>query len=87
MKLNLKSIKGQFYSIDIEETAVVADLKKKIEEVHSFPAESLNLVFAGKVLTDEKTLSESGVTENAAIVFFTKKVTQAKKDTAPVAGP
>ncbi|KAA6402802.1 MAG: hypothetical protein EZS28_001670 [Streblomastix strix] len=75
MKLGLKSTKGQQFKIEISQNSTIVQLKNKMEKELAFPAEQLTLVFVGKVLTNEQTLSQCGIFENATVVFFTKKQT------------
>ncbi|KAA6368453.1 MAG: hypothetical protein EZS28_036021 [Streblomastix strix] len=73
MKLTLTSTSSKLYQIDIAQEATVADLKQKMEEVHRFPTQALRIIFCGKELIDNQTLSEAGMGEKSEIVFFCKK--------------
>jgi hypothetical protein len=61
MKLNLKSLTGKMYDIEVDDNSTVTELKQKIEEQYSFPVSQQNLVFTGKVLIDSQTLIEAGM--------------------------
>ena len=53
MKLTLKTLSRDTFSVEIDENLKVSALKKKVEEVRgpSHPAQNLKLIYAGKILS------------------------------------
>eukprot|EP00891_Asterochloris_glomerata_P008080 jgi/Astpho2/8080/e_gw1.00120.85.1_t len=76
MKLTLRTVKNENFSMEVDEQTKVADLKAKIEQDKgtAYPAAHQMLIFQGKVLKDETTLAENKVTENTFMVVMVKKV-------------
>eukprot|EP00899_Mesostigma_viride_P005744 jgi/Mesvir1/15170/Mv04850-RA.1 len=87
MKISLKTLKSQTFQLDVEETDTVLDVKRKVEESQgpSFPVATLVLIFSGKVLKDESTLAECGVSEKGFLVVMSQKKTVAASDASPAA--
>ena len=54
----------------------IAEVKSKIEESQGsdFPKDATNVIFQGKILKDDATLSESNVTEQGFCVVMAMKV-------------
>ncbi|KAL4476355.1 hypothetical protein ABPG74_010088 [Tetrahymena malaccensis] len=84
MKINIKTLKGtDFFDVNLEETATVAELKDKIATEKQKEKDTIKLVHKGKQLTEEsKTLGELGIKDNDFVIlmFFQKK---AEKEEAP----
>lgn len=57
ININIKSSGDQKYEISISPSKQVADLKKEIAEKASVPADSQRLIYSGKVLKDNETIS------------------------------
>ena len=80
MKVTLRTVSGESFHLEVEESLTVADLKDKVAEARSIPLSSLKLVYKGKVLDNATaTMAECGVTEAGFIVVFV----QAAKAAAP----
>jgi len=82
MKLSIKTLNGELFSIEVEETEKVIDIKVKIQNTKAIlSAERQKLIHAGKVLKDEQSVTELGLKESDFIVcMVTKEVL--KKTTA-----
>lgn len=76
MKLSIKTLNGELFSIDVEENEYVSDVKVKIQAVKSsLIAERQKLIHAGKILKDEQFLKDLGLKESDFIVcMLTKEV-------------
>lgn len=75
MKLSIKTIKGELFTVEIEPSATILDLKKKIEEVKGIEISSQKLILKGTNTSDEKTLSDYQVKEgDFLVVMQTKKL-------------
>lgn len=57
ININIKSSGDQKYEVSISPSKQVADLKKEIAEKASVPADSQRLIYSGKVLKDNETIS------------------------------
>jgi UV excision repair protein RAD23 len=76
MKINVKTLKGTHFEIQVNPTDTVGDVKKNIEVVQGaaiYPAAQQMLIHQGKVLKDETTLEENQVAENSFVVIMLSK--------------
>lgn len=92
ISVTIKQIKGESFNVDIEETATVADLKKKISEAKpgDFPPEAQKLIFTGKILQDDAVINTIGLKPDSfivAMVSVTKPAGAAAPAAAPAANP
>eukprot|EP00803_Ostreobium_quekettii_P006146 evm.model.scf_58.18 EVM.evm.TU.scf_58.18 scf_58:168644-171888(+) len=85
MKLTVKTVKGEDFKVDAEESASVVEVKARIEETMgaAYPKDSLLLIYKGKVLRDDATLAGSGVEESGFVVVM---VSKAKKSGGQASG-
>ena len=58
--LTVRTVSGQNYSLTIELSATVAQAKEKLVESTGVPVEQQRLIYKGRVLKDEETLSSYG---------------------------
>lgn len=81
MKLTLKTLSRDTFEVEIDENLKVSDLKKKVEEVRgpSHPAQNLKLIYAGKILDDDKAIKEYDI--SAFIVVMVSKPKPAAQST------
>ncbi|XP_043716363.1 ubiquitin receptor RAD23c-like isoform X2 [Telopea speciosissima] len=76
MKINVKTLKGTHFEIEVKPDDTVADVKKNIESVQgldAYPAVQQMLIHQGKVLKDATTLDENKVSENSFLVIMLTK--------------
>ncbi|XP_061348461.1 ubiquitin receptor RAD23d-like isoform X2 [Gastrolobium bilobum] len=76
MKINVKTLKGTHFEIEVKPQDTVADVKKNIEVVQGvdvYPAAQQMLIHKGKVLKDATTLEENEVAENSLMVIMLSK--------------
>ncbi|PWA95613.1 Heat shock chaperonin-binding [Artemisia annua] len=88
MKVNVKTLKGTHFEIDVKINDTVADVKKTIETVQGtdvYPAAQQMLIHQGKVLKDGTTLEENKVAENSFIVIMLSKSSAGEASTAAAA--
>ncbi|KAJ9522183.1 hypothetical protein QJQ45_005238 [Haematococcus lacustris] len=89
MKLTFRTVSGESFSLEVEDSLTVGSLKKQVSEVRNLAADVvLKLVHKGKVLeNDTQTVSECGFTETGFIVVFIQppKKAEAKPAAAPAA--
>ncbi|KAI2489166.1 XPC-binding domain [Fragilaria crotonensis] len=81
MKIIVKTLKGEKFSIDVEASATVETIKQIIETTKAdMPASSMKLIHSGKVLKDSDSVETCGIKENDFLVVM---VTKPKKVAAP----
>jgi len=86
-KYTMKPLKGDNFQVDANPDDKISDLKKKIAEARpEYPADTQKLIYSGKILSDDATIADSGVSTTGFIVVM---VTKAKPPAAaePAAAP
>ncbi|KAK7272906.1 hypothetical protein RIF29_13948 [Crotalaria pallida] len=76
MKINVKTLKGTHFEIQVKPQDTVGDVKKNIEGAQGadvYPAAQQMLIHQGKVLKDDTTLEENNVAENTFVVIMLSK--------------
>ncbi|KAL6012231.1 hypothetical protein ACLOJK_002709 [Asimina triloba] len=76
MKLTVKTLKGNHFTIQVQPNDTVMAVKKNIEEAQgksSYPCGQQLLIHNGKVLKDESTLEENKVSEDGFLVVMLSK--------------
>ncbi|ESP05542.1 hypothetical protein LOTGIDRAFT_54396, partial [Lottia gigantea] len=73
--ITLKTLQQETFKVEIDATLPVKDLKAKVEDVKGkdFPVAGQKLIYAGKILDDEKKIEEYKIDEkNFVVVMVTK---------------
>jgi len=83
MKLQFKTLSRASFTIEAEPSEKVIDLKKKVAEVQGFDVERQNIIFKGKILSDDLTVEECQFTEKDFIVVMEMKKKKAPATEAP----
>ncbi|MED6159513.1 Ubiquitin receptor RAD23d [Stylosanthes scabra] len=76
MKINVKTLKGTHFEIQVQPQDTVADVKRNIEGnqgAQVYPAAQQMLIHQGKVLKDDTTLEDNKVAENSFVVIMLSK--------------
>ncbi|KAL1409834.1 UV excision repair protein rad23 [Vanrija albida] len=80
-KITFKTVQNKLFTVDAEANETVGDLKRKIQEAQSFPAENQKLIYSGKILKDDATVGELKIKEKDFLVVMVSK----PKPAAPAA--
>lgn len=72
MKIKFKTLSHQDFQIEIDEELKVSDLKAKVadEQGEQFPAEHQRLIYAGKILENDKIIKSYGIDEEKGFVVI-----------------
>jgi len=74
MRIQIKTLKSEKYTIEIQDDETVKDIKDKIEgELDLGAADMMNLIHHGIVLRNERKVYEIGFVENDLVVLTLKK--------------
>lgn len=76
MLITFKTLEQKTFKIEIEETEKIKSLKEKIaaeKGVDQFPPEGQKLIYSGKILDDDKTLSECNIDVKSFVVVMVVK--------------
>lgn len=83
MQLTVKTLKGEKFTINVEEKNTITEVKAIIEnEKSELPAASMRLILAGKILKNEQTVADCNLKPSTFLVVMitkAKKAVQAKK--------
>jgi hypothetical protein len=76
MQVQIKTLTEGIFKIELNGTDTIQDVKNKIHATKgdTYKPELQKLILLGKVLEDNKTVSESNINENSSIVCFVSKV-------------
>jgi len=94
MKVTVKTTQQKVFHIDLEGSDTIATLKEKIQESQKHDVASQKIIYAGKILSDDKTVESCGIKEKDFLVLMVSKpkptpaATVASSSTpAPIAAP
>merc|ERR1711879_538276 len=73
MKINLKSGSSSQKELEIEESAAVKDFRSAVAKAFSVEPSQIVLIFAGKILKDDQSLSESKIVDGVSVHVVVKK--------------
>ncbi|KAL5293100.1 RAD23B.2 family protein [Megaselia abdita] len=85
MLLTFKTLQQITFSITVEPKILVSELKAEIFKSAGpdFPAENLNLIYAGLILDDARTVESYNIDEKKFIVVMVKKLNLAAASSSP----
>lgn len=75
MNLTVKTLKGGKFTIDVDESNTVAQVKEVIERTNAeLPASSMKLIHSGKVLKDDDEIGSCNIKPADFLVVMIAKV-------------
>lgn len=74
MQVSIKTVKGEVFTVDCTESSKISFLKEKVQEKFQHEPESQKLIYRGKHLDDNKTLSEYEFRNGDTIILMIQKV-------------
>lgn len=88
MQLTLKTLKGEKFTVNAEESSTIAEVKSIIEQEKSeLPAATMKLIHSGKVLKDTQTIAECQMKPNAFLVVMISKAKKKVEKKPAAAAP
>ncbi|WVQ63241.1 UV excision repair protein Rad23 [Kwoniella botswanensis] len=73
VKITFKTVQNKLFTVEAEGSETVGDLKKKIQETQTFPAENQKLIYSGKILNDTATVESLKIKEKDFLVVMVSK--------------
>jgi len=83
MKVTVRTLTGAKYDIQLEENSKVGDLKQKVHELTGDDPSTQTLIFSGKFMEDDKSVSGYNIKEKDFIVLTAKPVAKNVPRTTP----
>ncbi|KAI8354488.1 hypothetical protein B0O80DRAFT_451177 [Mortierella sp. GBAus27b] len=73
MIITIKTLKQEVFKVDVDENDKVLAIKAEIEKTQGHPISNQKLIFSGKILVDENTISEYNIKEKDFLVIMVSK--------------